>query len=183
MPPALCTFGVFLIISEIAMLRTLVSVAALLLAGTAHAHELTVGNLQIIHSNIPAPMKGAKSAAGYMGISNEGDQADRLIGIEVDFAAQATLHMSQISADGVATMTPVAGLEIPANDTVVLEPGGYHIMLIGLKQTLTVGDMLPATLVFEQGGRVQIEFMVDPADGAVDHSTMNHSAQGHGVSP
>ena len=161
------------------MKRHLVSLAAILMASTAFAHEVTVGDLQIIHANIPAPMGTAQAAAGYMGISNAGDHPDTLIGVEVGFAAQATLHTTEFSADGVASMTPVEALEIPAGDTILLEPGGYHIMLMGLTQPLNVGDMLPATLIFEQGGRVEITFMVDPADGSVDHSKMDHAAMGH----
>ncbi len=161
------------------MKRYLATLAVLLLASTAYAHEVTVGDLQIIHANIPAPMGSGQVAAGYMGISNEGDHPDTLIGVEVGFAAKAMLHTTEFSADGVASMKHVEALEIPARDTVVLEPGGYHIMLMGLTQPLNVGDMVPATLIFEQGGRVEIEFMVDPADGSVDHSKMDHSAMGH----
>jgi periplasmic copper chaperone A len=148
------------------MKRHLATLAALLLASTAYAHEIKMGDLQIIHANIQAPIGSAQVAAGYMGISNEGDHADTLIGVE-------------FSADGVASMKHVEALNIPADDTVVLEPGGYHIMLMGLTQPLNVGDMLPATLIFEHGGRVEIEFMVDPSDRSVDHSKMDHSAMGH----
>lgn len=161
------------------MTKLLAATLAVLLTSAAFAHEVKVGDLQIIHANIPAPMNGAEVAAGYMGISNEGTTPDKLIGVEVGFAAQAMLHTTEFSADGVATMKHVPALEIPADDTVVLEPGGYHIMLMGLKAPLTEGDMLPATLIFEQGGRVEIEFMVDPADGSVDHSKMDHAAMGH----
>lgn len=156
------------------MKRHLVTIAVLLMTSTAFAHEVTVGDLQIIHTNIPAPTGSAQVAAGYMGISNEGDHPDTLIGVEVGFATQAMLHTTEFSADGVASMKHVEALDIPAGDTVVLEPGGYHIMLMGLTQPLNVGDMLPATLIFEHGGRVEIEFMVDPADGSVDHSAMGH---------
>ena len=161
------------------MTKLLAATLAVLLTSAAFAHEVKVGDLQIIHANIPAPMNGAQVAAGYMGISNEGTTPDELIGVEVGFAAQAMLHTTEFSADGVATMKHVPALEIPADDTVVLEPGGYHIMLMGLTQPLNVGDIVPATLIFQQGGRVEIEFMVDPADGSVDHSTMDHSAMGH----
>lgn len=151
---------------------------ALFLASAAFAHETKVGDFQIIHAAIPAPMGMAKSAAGYMAISNEGATDDILIGVEVSFAAKAMLHTTEFSTDGVARMMHVPALEIPAQDTVVLEPGGYHIMLMGLTQPLNVGDMLPATLIFEKAGRVPFEFMVDPADGSVDHSKMDHSAMG-----
>jgi copper(I)-binding protein len=159
--------------------RHFLTIIAILMASTAFAHEVKVGDLQIIHANIPVPMGSGQVAAGYMGISNEGDHPDKLIGVEVGFAAQAMLHTTEFSADGVASMKHVEALEIPAEDTVVLEPGGYHIMLMGLNQSLNVGDMMPATLIFEQAGRVEIEFMVDPVDGSVDHSTMDHSAMDH----
>ena len=146
----------------------------LALAGAAIAHEMTVGDLQFIHPHIPAPIAAAKTAAGYMAISNDGTAADRLIGIEAGFAAKATLHTTEFSAEGVARMMPVETLEIAPGDTAVLEPGGLHVMLMGLRQKLTPGEMLPATLIFEQGGRVEIEFMVVNADGSVDHSTMEH---------
>lgn len=152
--------------------------AALFFVSLAFAHETKVSNFQIIHAAIPAPISAAKSAAGYMAISNEGATDDALIGAEVNFAAKAMLHTTEFGADGVARMMHVPRLIIPADDTVVLELGGFHIMLMGLTRTLEVGDMLPATLIFEHAGRIPFEFMVDPADGSVDNSKMDHSAMG-----
>ena len=86
-----------------------------------------------------------------------------------------------------ATLTPpiieITGLKLAypqpgGGETVVLEPGGYHIMLMGLTKPLTEGEMVPATLIFEHAGRIEVEFMVDPP-GGMDHSTMDHSAMGH----
>ncbi|MDZ4136239.1 MAG: copper chaperone PCu(A)C, partial [Paracoccaceae bacterium] len=134
--------------------------------------------LEIIHAHIPAPMASAKSAAGYMAISNEATTPDRLIGVEAGFAAKATLHTSDVTTDGIARMVPLDGIDIPADDTVVLEPGELHIMFMGLNRSLAVGDMLPVTLIFQNGGRLDMEFMVDPADGTgggmMDHSQMGH---------
>lgn len=158
------------------MKQVLALIAALLLFTPTYAHEVKVGDIEIIHAHINAPAKGAKSAAGYMAITNSGVHAERLLGVEVGFADMAMLHTTTFSADGVATMAHVVALDIPAGETVVLEPGGVHIMLMRLTQTLAVGDMVPATLILEHTGRVEIEFMVDPADGSMDHSSMNHSA-------
>jgi copper(I)-binding protein len=147
--------------------------AALLLAHPVHAHGVTVGDLEIIHPNIPQPASSAMAAAGYMGISNAGDEADRLIGVETPVAQSAMLHKTEVNADGVASMAHVEGIDIPANDTVVLESGGYHIMLMGLTQELIEGQMVPGVLIFEKAGRVEMEFAIDPP-GGVDHSTMDH---------
>lgn len=151
-------------------------IAALLISTAAHAHGASTGDLEIIHPNIPQPAATAKTAAGYMGISNNGTEADRLIGVETDAAAKSQVHMTEVGADGVAKMGHVELVEIPPGDTVLLEPGGLHVMLMGLTGTLTEGDMVKATLIFENAGRVEIEFMVDPPGGedrpAMDHSMM-----------
>jgi len=151
------------------MTRALALIAALLFSTAVLAHETTVGNLQIIHAHIAVPAKGAMSAGGFMKIVNTGTETEHLTGAEVDFAT-AQLHQTVVSADGVASMNPVAAIEIPAGATVALEHGGYHVMLMGLNRTLEVGDVLPGVLIFEHQGRVEIEFKVDPWDGSMDHS-------------
>lgn len=164
------------------MTRPISLIAAALLAGAsvfapATAHEVTAGDLQIIHPSIPAPTAAAKSAAGYMAISNEGSEPDRLLAVEGDFAQKIMLHTTEFGSDGVARMTHLDGIEIPAGDTVVLEPGGMHVMLMGLTAPLTEGAHIPATLVFERAGRVEVEFAIDPAGAAAaeDHSAhANH---------
>ncbi len=158
----------------ITFLATAVITTSFGLFGAVTAHEVKAGDLEIIHAYIPEPSETAQSAAGYMSIVNDGPDADRLIGVEVGFAEKAMLHISEISADGIATMTHSEGFDIPAGDTLVLEPGSNHLMLMGLVLTLSEGDMLPATLIFEKAGPVKIEFKVDPADSVVDHSTMSH---------
>ncbi len=55
------------------------------------------------------------------------------------------------------TMSPVEAIDVPANGQVELKPGGYHIMLIGLKQDMKVGDKIKLTLTFEKAGNVIVE--------------------------
>ena len=161
------------------MKRILALATSLLLAGPALAHEVTVGDLEIIHANIPQPAASAKAAGGFMAITNTGAEAERLIGVEADFAMKAETHESKVDADGVGTMEHVDFIEIPPGQTVNLEHGGYHIMFMGLKDSLAEGEMLKATLIFEHAGRVEIEFMVEQPMGAgmdgmegMDHSKM-----------
>ena len=89
----------------------------------AGAHGISVGDLELIHPNIPEPSQMAKSAAGYLVISNEGSRDDRLIGIETPIAAVAELHMTEHGSDGVARMIRQDGIDIPAGEIVALEPG------------------------------------------------------------
>ena len=58
-------------------------------------------------------------------------------------------------------MRPLAdGLAIPAGESVVLEPGGYHIMLIGLTGDLNAGESFTLTLTFEKAGEVTVEAII-----------------------
>jgi copper(I)-binding protein len=159
------------------MTRILALLAALF-ATPVLAHELTVGDLQIIHPHIPQPAATAKAAGGFMAIVNNGTEPDRLIGVESDIAAKSEVHESKVDANGVGTMEHVDFIEIPPGDTVSLEHGGYHIMFMGLASQLTEGEMHKATLIFERTGRVEIEFQIDPPAGMgeMDHSTMSHGA-------
>ncbi len=89
-----------------------------------------------------------ETTAVYMILHNHTDVNDDLIGVSTDVAEAAELHLSAVQND-VMTMTPQERIEIPADGEVVLESGGYHIMLIGLKQDLQVGDEITITLNFE----------------------------------
>ena len=162
-------------------MKVLAFVAALFVAAPVCAHEVTVGDLQIIHPHIPQPAASAKAAGGFMAIVNNGTEVERLIGIESDIAAKSETHESKVDANGVGTMEHVDAIEIPPGETVNLEHGGYHVMFMGLNGTLTEGDMVKATLIFEKAGRVEVEFMVDPpvGEGGMDHSKMDHGAEGH----
>lgn len=143
----------------------------LALAAPAAAHEITAGEIQIIHPHLTATSPAAKSAAGYLAIVNEGAEAERLLAVRADFA-EAQLHLSEVGADGVARMSPVEAVEIPAGETVVLEPGGLHLMFMGLAAPLAEGQTRPATLVFEHAGELEVEFEVEAREGpgGTDHS-------------
>lgn len=143
------------------------------LATSLSAHDLKAGDLHIIHPSIPDPLPRAKSAAGYMVISNDGDTPERLLAVRTPFAKVSTIHETVFSDDGVARMRPVVDLVIPPNDALVLEPGGLHVMFMGLTGTAEEGDMIPATLIFQNAGEIALEFIVDPAAG-MDHSKMKH---------
>ena len=106
-------------------------------------------------SNATSHMGGGASAA-YLTIRNNGQAADRLINVHSDVAEFAEIHTSQ-TTEGVTSMEKVDSVEIPAQGTVVLEPGGMHIMLIGLKRDLQPGDTIQLTLEFEQSSPLEVQ--------------------------
>jgi len=148
----------------------------------AAAHEITAGDLEIIHPSIPAPPPGARAAAAYVGISNDGTTPERLIGVEIDGVGSAMLHASTTDANGMVGMTMLDGIDIPPGETVVLQPGEMHLMLTGLTATFKTDDMVPGALIFEHAGRVEVEFMVvapgEAGEDMGDMEGMDHSKHG-----
>jgi hypothetical protein len=98
---------------------------------------------------------GAQSAA-YMTITGAG-QDDALISVASAAAATVELHESTTDAEGMMGMHPIERLDVPGNGAVTLEPGGFHVMLMGLSAELAVGDTLALELVFEKAGTVAVE--------------------------
>ena len=60
----------------------------------------------------------------------------------------------------VIRMRPVEAIDVPAGSTVRLEPGGLHIMFVGLERPLAEGERFAATLSFERSGSVAVAFAV-----------------------
>jgi len=93
------------------------------------------------------------AGAAYMTIT-AGESGDTLLGVSVDasIAAMAELHESTMGDNGMMTMSMVPSIEIPANGSVSLEPGGYHVMLMNLEAPLESGQTFEITLEFERAG-------------------------------
>lgn len=108
---------------------------------------------------------GARVGGGYLRITNTGTESDRLVAGQVSFAERVEIH-EMATAGGVMTMRNLPnGLEIPAGQTVELKPGGYHVMFMGLRQPLTEGQIVRATLTFARAGTVEVDFRVGPVGG------------------
>lgn len=128
-----------------------------LTSARAIAHEFAAGELTIDHPIVSPPPNGVNLTAGYMTIVNAGDEPDRLVSAVSPGAERIEIHEVRETASGAHGMRPLPdGLVIPAGGRVALAPGGYHLMVIGLRQTLREGDTLPITLTFERAGRVNV---------------------------
>ena len=142
--------------------------AVLLVGGIAAAETYSAGGLQIGNPWARATPKGSKVTAGYLTITNKGPEADRLVGGSAEPASRFEVH-DTVTENGVARMRQVTNLEIKPGQTIELKPGGMHVMLMGLKQPLSKGQTVKATLVFEKAGTVAVEFTVQaigaPAGG------------------
>lgn len=102
---------------------------------------------------------GVSTGAGYVTLINEGSDNDRLIAARGVVSERVELHTHLMEGE-VIMMRQVESIDVAAGDRTVLEPGGTHLMLIGLKQPLVTGERFLLTLEFEKGGEVTVQFEV-----------------------
>ena len=160
------------------------AVALSLLALPVAAHEVTTESLVIDHPYALETAATAMSGAGYMTITNTGTDPDRLLEVRADFP-RVTLHGTQTDAQGVTRMISVEGIKIAPGETVTFTPGGMHVMFMGLEgDPFEEGERIPATLVFERGGEIAVEFWVEPRDGGMTgHEGHDHGSIAPAVDP
>lgn len=95
---------------------------------------------------------GAMNGAVFGVLTNPTASEDRLVSAACDVAREVQLHTVETDANGVKAMRQVPHIAVPAAGAVVLKPGSYHIMLIGLKRPLVAGEKLPVTFTFTTAG-------------------------------
>ncbi|QPC83709.1 SCO family protein [Phototrophicus methaneseepsis] len=101
---------------------------------------------------------GENTSAAYLQIHNDSRTDDKLIAVHLD-TGTAEIHETQTEND-VMRMRPVNAIDLPAGETVHLEPGGYHIMLTNFNGPLVEGDHLPVRLIFASGTEVTVQAFV-----------------------
>lgn len=101
---------------------------------------------------------GQGSGGGYVRIVG-GSMADRLLGASAPVAQSVELHTMEMQGD-VMRMRQMPDQAVPAGAEVAFQPGGKHLMLLGLKQPLKAGTRFPLTLRFEKAGEVTVQMQV-----------------------
>ncbi|MDT8435806.1 MAG: copper chaperone PCu(A)C [Gemmatimonadota bacterium] len=105
-----------------------------------------------------APSNGAV----YFTAANHGGQADRLVAARYAGADRTMIHETFVDERGVAGMRHLDAVEVPAGAEVRFEPGGRHLMLMGLAASLAPGDTIEVTLEFERSGELRVRVPVRP---------------------
>ena len=164
----------------LAVLAVLVACVATNMPDQVRAGEKAAGiKIEKPWTRVTPP--GAKVAAGFMTITNTGNEADRLVSGSVALAKTVEIHEMSMK-DGIMRMNEVdAGLEIAPGATVVLKPGGYHLMFMGLTAEPQEGQPVKGKLKFEKAGEVAVEFAVAPLGaksiGGGDKMTGSHEKE------
>jgi copper(I)-binding protein len=137
--------------SMLALLAVAVGAAALLAACSGSVAKPQVSDAWA------RPGTASAESAAYLAITAPSGQGDALLSASSPAANMVQLHEVSTDAAGMTGMHHIERLDIPAGETVRLEPGGYHLMLMGLTAELAVGGTIELTLVFERAGSVVVQ--------------------------
>jgi len=136
-------------------------------------------DIQVQHAWSRAMPAGATGVV-YLTVT-DGGAPDTLTGVASQVAASAEVHET-IDDNGVMKMRPAANLPVAPGKPLTLAPGGYHIMLLGLKHALVAGTSFPVTLTFAKAGAVTTSATVQAAGAAMpgmDHGSMGGTDHGN----
>lgn len=100
-------------------------------------------------------LPGQSMTAAYMTISSEGDVEEELVSVESDVAENLELH-EMVQQGEMMRMRKVDSIVIGPGEEVAVEPGGLHIMLIGLTREIKEGDTVELNLIFESGATLTV---------------------------
>jgi copper(I)-binding protein len=142
------------------------SVSTAMLADDASMAKL--GDLMIHDGWARASIGRAPNSAAYMTLMTHGSETDKLVAVSTPAAETAELHTHLMEND-IAKMRPVDAIEVAPGEPTVLEPGGLHVMLMGLKEALEEGSELSLTLTFENAGEVTFNVPVLGMKGVMKH--------------
>ena len=107
-----------------------------------------------------ATMPGGETGASFMVIKNDGELDDTLIDVKSDTAKNTEIHESKIDDNGTMMMRRIKSITVPSKEKTVLDPRGKHIMLIKLKEPLTLDRKFPLTLVFKNSWEKVVDVLV-----------------------
>jgi periplasmic copper chaperone A len=146
-----------------------IAFAALCMAsGLASGHNYRLDGLTIDHPFARATPPGAKSGGAFLVVDNGGSAPDRLLRATSPAAGAVELHQMAMD-NGIMKMRALAAMDVPSGGRLELKPGGFHLMMVDIKQPLKAGDQVPLTLIFEKAGSIDVVLEVESMGAAGGH--------------
>jgi copper(I)-binding protein len=123
---------------------------AMLIMSSAFASDIKIENARVRLLPPTSPATGA-----FMKISNLSNKDIKLMNATSDASQITELH-NHLNVDGIMKMRKVPFITVPAKGSVMLKPGSFHVMLIGLKKPLALGQKIPLKLKFDNQEEISI---------------------------
>lgn len=127
------------------------------------SEPVMVGDVTVSGAWANAMLPGQPAGSGYMVIENKGVAADRLLFVTSPMSTNIQIHEMSMEGDVMKMRALPDGLSVPAGGTVVLKPGGLHLMFMDMQNGFKAGDNVPLKLKFKKAGDVELNMLVGPA--------------------
>ncbi len=139
-------------------IRLVATLFALILGGISFVAmaETAADAVSVTDPYVRAVPPGQPNSAAFMQLTNQSDADHTLVAAESTVAQAVELH-THVMEEGMMKMRRIEKIDLPAGQEVALQPGGLHIMLIGLNQELQPDAQVALTLVFEDGSKSEIQ--------------------------
>ena len=146
---------------------------ALAVALSCGALAASAQSVEVKDAWVRGTVPAQKATGAFMEIT--GKNSVRLLSVDSPAAATVEIHNMSMQ-NGVMKMFPVEGIDIPAGKTVKLASGGYHVMLMGLKQQMKPGERVPLKLTFELADkrRESVELSVEVRELGGERKSAHH---------
>lgn len=125
------------------------------------------GDLEV-HQAWVRPTAQGENAAVYLTIHNHSANDDELTGVTTTVADMVEIHESKMEND-VMQMSMVTSLPIAADEEIIFTPGGYHIMLVNIKEELVLGEHMGLILHFKNHADIVVEVHIEDSMPEEDH--------------
>ncbi len=134
-----------------------------------------IADVSVADAWVRATVAQQRVTGAFMHLTSDDDA--RLVSASSPAAEMVEIHEMTMQ-NNVMKMGPIEGLDLPAGKVVELKPGGYHVMLMGLKAQVKDGEVVPLVLVIEDKDgkqqRVEVSATARPLNAAAGHMPMKH---------
>ncbi len=141
------------------LLAAALALSLLSLGPSLRAETFSRGGIVVENPWVRATIGTLPNTAGYLSVTNETGQTQRLIAVTIEGAEKVELHETRDGA-----MRAIESVEIAPGETVTFQPNGWHLMVGPLRLALEEGSTILGSATFEPGGTLPLEFRVEAAN-------------------
>jgi copper(I)-binding protein len=139
---------------------------------------LFASSIEIKDAYVRATPPGLPNSAAFMTVINGTSKDMAIVKASSSIAKAVELHTHDMS-NGVMRMYQVPKISIPKNSETIFQPGGFHVMFIGLIHPLQVGETVTFTFEFENGETKNVTAPIKSVMSGMNHKNMDHSKMKH----
>lgn len=150
-------------------IHTLLITLLSFIAGSVFAHDYHQGSIQIDHPWSREAPPTATVIAGFFQLKNTASSDDFLLSASTPIAERVEIHTHEM-ADGMMQMKKIDAVRVGSMQSVMFEPGSYHLMIFNPSKSYKKGERFPMTLTFKKAGSIEVEMAIEEAGHVHTHA-------------